>query len=360
MRRWLLFWAIALLLVVPSLTPDVAVAQGGGAYRLTSVVLLPKAPESFDISWVDAAARRYFLADRTNGSVDVVDTDTGTLVGQVGGFVGFSGKTATSGPDGLVAVPDRNELWVGDGDSSVKVIDLTSLTLIASIGTGGTARADELAYDGAHHLIVIANNADVPAYLSFITTGEREVVGKLAFPDATDGIEQPVWDPASGLVYQAVPKTNANPGGEIDVVDPTTRQITAVYPLDDCVPHGLTLGPNHQMLVGCNAGQKLTSVIITTAGETVATIPQIGGSDEVWYNASDNRYFLGANLMTANGSPTGAPAPALGVIDAGTNQWLANIPTTLSAHSVAVDERTKRVFVPLTNVGIGIYTPQGG
>ena len=37
MRRCLLFWVIALLLVVPSLTPDVAVAQGGGTYRLTSV-----------------------------------------------------------------------------------------------------------------------------------------------------------------------------------------------------------------------------------------------------------------------------------------------------------------------------------
>jgi len=36
------------------------------------------------------------------------------------------------------------------------------------------------------------------------------------------------------------------------------------------------------------------------------------------------------------------------VIDAKTNKWIANVPTSPGAHSVAADSKTKHVFVPLT------------
>src|SRR5258708_18084646 len=38
---------------------------------------------SFDISWVDQRSRTYYLADRSNLAVDVVDTKTGKLVAQL-------------------------------------------------------------------------------------------------------------------------------------------------------------------------------------------------------------------------------------------------------------------------------------
>src|SRR6516162_4915904 len=74
---------------------------------------------SFDISFVDPANGLYYLADRSNKALDVVDTTgnfTGipdTLYGQIGGAAfGFAGdvqnpnglsNTAISGPDGVVA-----------------------------------------------------------------------------------------------------------------------------------------------------------------------------------------------------------------------------------------------------------------
>src|SRR5215471_11103114 len=66
---------------------------------------------SFDISWVDPANGLYYLADRSNAALDVVDTTgafTGTpetLFGQIGGaafgFQGDTGTTSTSGPNGV-------------------------------------------------------------------------------------------------------------------------------------------------------------------------------------------------------------------------------------------------------------------
>lgn len=42
----------------------------------------------------------------------------------------------------MVVLPDRKDMYVGDGDGSVKVIDLITNTTISKIVTGGTKRAD--------------------------------------------------------------------------------------------------------------------------------------------------------------------------------------------------------------------------
>ena len=54
---------------------------------------------SFDISFVDQKTQTYYLADRSNAAVDVVDAKTGTFTKQIAAspaFKGFSGSNATS------------------------------------------------------------------------------------------------------------------------------------------------------------------------------------------------------------------------------------------------------------------------
>lgn len=40
-----------------------------------------------------------------------------------------------SGPNGLVAIPNLNELWAGAGDSAIKVIDLSTNQIVANVST---------------------------------------------------------------------------------------------------------------------------------------------------------------------------------------------------------------------------------
>src|SRR5450759_237739 len=80
---------------------------------------------SFDIGWVDPALHSYFLADRSNKSVDVIDTGTKQLTQFMPGFVGvFVTPTGTtnndlSGPNGVLTFNNpasgTSEIWVGDG-----------------------------------------------------------------------------------------------------------------------------------------------------------------------------------------------------------------------------------------------------
>nr|WP_294511307.1 hypothetical protein [uncultured Rhodopila sp.] len=324
---------------------------------------------AFDISYVDPKIGLYVLADRTNASVDFFNAVDATFIGRVGGFAGSLATTSISGPDGVTIVGNK-EVWAGDGDSTVKVIDIASFQLVDTISTGGKFRCDEMAWDSADHLLAVANNADSPPFVTLINTDTRAVVGKIVFdgtngtPDATTtGIEQSQWSPKTGLFYVSVPQifpTDATQGG-IAVIDPSSQSVTKVYPVSNCSPAGLALGPDNQAIIGCSASFGTTPNVLTQtlvidliSGHVVANIPEVGGSDEVWYDPASNHYYLGARNNTDN---TGKITPVLGTVDAKSNVFDGNVATSTSAHSVAADKVSHHVFVPIGFPAAGASDP---
>jgi hypothetical protein len=328
--------------------------------------------DNFDIGYVDSDASRYYIADRSNSSIDIFDTQRRTFVGRVGGFVGVkmdaNGRAVNnmSGPNGVAFDPEHKQLWVGDGDSTVKVVDLAAnpARIVASISTGGQKRADELIVDPKDGLALIGNNADSPTFVSFISTKpDHAVVGKIVMPDATDGIDQTTYVPETGLFYASVPvwKDDKRHGG-LAVFDPKTLKFVKLIPIDDCMPAGSAHGAGTKMIVGCSAGSQTrtpgmapATVIVDVASEKVVkVIHEVGGEDEVWYNPSAHRYYTGSRDQPGGG--------VLGVINADTDTWIENLPTGTNAHSVAADTKNNMIFVPLTapnaacpNGCIGIY-----
>src|SRR6185437_4315164 len=177
---------------------------------------------AFDISFVDPAIDLYVLSDRTNGSIDFVDASDNLFIGRVGGFKGVvlnpdgTANNALSGPDGVVIV-DHKQVWAGDGDSTLKVIDIATFKIVDTISTGGKFRVDEMAWDSRDHIIAVANNADTPPFVTLVNTDTHAVLGKITFdgsndtPDATNtGIEQPQWSPRTGMFYVSVPQIDPN------------------------------------------------------------------------------------------------------------------------------------------------------
>jgi hypothetical protein len=94
----------------------------------------------FDISFVDQRTQTYYLADRSNAVVDVVDAKDGTFTKQITAnpaFKGFTGNNATSGPNGVVAAFPW--LFVTDANSRVVTIDLRNGNTVSDVSTGGAA-----------------------------------------------------------------------------------------------------------------------------------------------------------------------------------------------------------------------------
>jgi hypothetical protein len=306
---------------------------------------------SFDISFVDPTIGLYFLADRTNKSITVIDTATNTLKAQFPAnppFAGATGNNDTSGPDGVLTVKHQ-EVWAGDAPSTIKVINMFSQQTTHVINTGGVNRTDEMCLDPRHNLVLAANNADNPAFVTFTSTTTYTVLTTIKFPEANAGIEQCQWNPRNGLFYLSIVEVNGG-DGFVYVLDPVSRTVVNKFdiPLASCKhPQGLAIGPAPQILLGCNASANAnnpTAIINENTGAVIATINQQSGSDEVWFNEGDGLYFLAR-------SASAVATQRLGIIDSATfasnDVFTANKNLPRNAHSVAADPVHNQVYVPI-------------
>ncbi len=337
----------------------------GAELKQTGTIAIPgQTLTNFDIGFVDQKTGQYYLADRSNAAIDIFDTKTDRYTGRVGMFVGAIVKDGkvdndTSGPDGVVAI--ETALWAGDGDSTIKIIDLATQKTLATIATGGKMRVDEMAVDPKDHVFIGVNNAEDPPFATLISTGpDHKIVGKVVFQDATDGAEQPAYNPDDGLFYVSIPELDKEPKhGAVAVIDPRNARLVKMLPVDNCHPNGLAFGPKHNFVLGCNADGKqmpaVTTIMNSDTGAVIATVPGLGGADMVNYNARNNQYYTASRA-----NPSG---PVLGVIDAGTNTLVQEIAIQGgSPHSVTSREANGHVYVPVAAVGGGdgtihVYSP---
>jgi hypothetical protein len=207
------------------------------------------------------------------------------------------------------------------------------------------------------------------------TTGafcnQAKPAGTCAGAIAPAGLGGMVWNSNTGHLLQTnencIGITNIGCVDEIDprLGNPNGPIVVNTFVMPNCMPTSVAQGPGNNFLVGCadHDGEAFPPneyVIDGSAGTILATITNVGGVDEVWYNSGDNRYYVAARDM-----PNG---PVMGVIDAATNVWLENVTTNANSHSIAVDSSNNHAFVPLqaggictsqsSNGCIGVYAQQ--
>jgi len=372
------------LIPVPA---DAANVQPGGAFT------------SFDISFADPILSQgrtgnIFIADRSNASVDIFsgsNTPDLTFLGRTPAiFTGQTGNNSTSGADGVLTVTTGGvtTLYAGDGNSTLKVFNVTTTATTASatlaqapISTGGQFRVDEMAFSPLSSQVLAANNADLPAFGSLFSTtngGHPPValIGaqiKISGQPVDGGLEQPAWNPQTSVnggasFWISVPTLTAaagNPGGVAQIG--TNGQVLATKDFQNlpgissggCSPAGLAVALNGNMLVGCNiAGTQ--AILLDKNGNLLNIVGAgtLGGTDEIWYDPTTNRFYV-------TGGPGGSnPGQRFfDVVDTDGNiVQTVNLPQTSSAHSITVDPVTGRVFVALAGsnpAGINSVCPLG-
>src|SRR5262245_1392902 len=126
----------------------------------------------------------------------------------------------TSGPTRVVSIV----LWFCVSDAKSRVVSFylstNPPTQVSDVSTNGAdgLRADELAYDPRDGVLLVVNNADSPPFATLISvnkqTGQLTVETRITFNtahvgfEATNGAEQPEWDPGTGKSYQSIPEVN--------------------------------------------------------------------------------------------------------------------------------------------------------
>ena len=273
---------------------------------------------SWDYMTFDNPTRRLFIAHQTH--VDVVAAESGALLGAIHGLTRCHG---------IVILPDGKTGFVTDGGAGdVAMFDVATFKVMARIPAG--KNPDGLLYESSTNTLWAFNNAG--GDVTVIDPSSRKAIatvslpGKPEFP-ATDG---------HGTVFVNIEDKNL-----IARLDARTKKLTATWPLDGCdSPSGLAYDV---------AGQRLFSVcdnrVMATSdarlGRTTGTAAIGEGPDAAAYDPSRQLVF------SSNGDGT------LSVLDASGAQLVpaATAATMKGARTMALDPGTGTIYTVSAQLG---------
>jgi hypothetical protein len=182
---------------------------------------------------------------------------------------------------------------------------------------------------------MIANDADTPPYVTFISTDTYKVTGKIAFPqmgvndiNATNGIEQCQWNPLFHSFDLNIPQVGGTPGADDSdgflVRFVNNGGLVGILPFQ--IPGPFCRGPQGMAMVnnglsileGCNAVSPDNGLQNTVMLQGVnPSAPPVfffgmGGNDQVWFDSASGHGFLAEGSLKVCLSQCQTSPPTLG------------------------------------------------
>lgn len=305
-------WGVAVCLFLPVLMMGQSSVPNAGLKYVQNIVIpnwttTGSTQANFDIFSFNPQTRVMYLADRTNHSVTAMDTKTNSVIGVL--KIPSGGNT-----NGVLVVPELQQLVVTDGKANVYVYDLRlpgdgpDTYVIPGI-TGGT---DALDYDPLNHTVYVINGAR--NFITGIDLLYKKIASQASLPGSSELMR---FNPVDGLIYQAITDGDNGPG--IAVYDPVANSVAKFYATPNCVPHGVEIDPPSNIaLLGCGTtqGQVLMNL---KDGSTLKTFSDVTGADLTGYNPNNRHFYTGTggNKSTTTGCPADSSKntfPIIGVI----------------------------------------------
>jgi DNA-binding beta-propeller fold protein YncE len=225
----------------------------------------------------DPGTGRVFVAALENGSLEVIDLEKGQRVKSIAGL---------QEPQGAVCVPRTKEVVVAcGGDGTAHAYDTSTLEERAKSEVGDDADNARLSSDGKS--VIIGHSGGALAVLDPATlkkTGEVKLSGH---PESFQ------LEPGSKRVFVNVPGGAIGGGGEVDVADLSTQNVTATWKLKEAGRNfPMALDAAHKRLyVGCRRSAKLL-VVDADSGKTVASPECVGDADDVFVDTKTGRVLV--------------------------------------------------------------------
>jgi DNA-binding beta-propeller fold protein YncE len=234
-----------------------------------------------------------------------------------------------------VALPingGREMLITNGADNSALFADALTGATIASLPT--SKGPDDAAIDPKSGLAFVMGHQG--GAVTLIDPKAHKVVGTVEVGGA---LEEGVAD-GSGRAFVNVEDKN-----EIAVIDLAAQKVTAHWPLAGCDgPTGLAYDPQDKLLIAACDGT--TAIVSATTGKVLQTLPTGKGADGAAYDAKRHLAFIPAGR---------AGTMSVIAFAKGQASIAQTAPTQIGARTLAVDERTGRVYLPTAT-----YAPPAG
>src|SRR6267143_4155528 len=226
---FVILWTLCALFAPQSQAQSAAPTETKAPMRLVQAIPLPNVEGYFDHMAVDTKGQRLFVPGEHQRTIEVIDLRTGKDIHTITGFGGDPRKT--------IYLPQTNEIWVDDGDASVKAFSGETYELVKNIPLSGhdldkdSRRVpDNGVYDPATHLFYLGDRAD--GLKKEGVKGSIEIVdiknGKLAGSIEVDGLNPAglALDPASPRLFVVMGDTS-----QVVVIDREKRTVIATWPI---------------------------------------------------------------------------------------------------------------------------------
>jgi DNA-binding beta-propeller fold protein YncE len=317
--------AASLILAVAAggagLTQDVPAQPGPSGYHLVKTISVGGS-EGWDYVTMDSASRRLYIG--RDDHIDVVDVDSGILVGKVNGL---------SHTHGIVLAPDFERGFTSDGDANTStIVDLKTLRKIGAVKTGKDP--DSFVYDEVTKRVFIMNSAgnDVTA----INAADGTVAGTISL----EGQPEAAVADGQGKIF-----VNITDKDQIVEFDGRTLKVLHRWPLAPGEgPSGLAIDRKTRRLFSVCDNQKLV-VMDADTGKVIAT-PGVGaGTDASLFDPDTGNAFASA----------GGSATLTVVHEDSPDRYrvVDNVPTQSGARTMALDEKTHNILLVTARHGHG-------
>jgi DNA-binding beta-propeller fold protein YncE len=282
-------------------------------YHILQTIPVP-GDGSWDYVTVDAAARRVYVSH--SAKVDVLDADTGAVVGTI---------ADTPGVHGIAVAADLGRGFTSNGRANtVTVFDLKSLKPLATVPTG--KNPDAIIYDEATHRVFAFNGGSESA--TVIDAADAKVAGTITLGG------QPEFPAADGSGHVFV---NLEDKDEVLRLDAKHLKVLDRWPTKPAsAPCSMAIDPaNHRLFVGCRSKSLL--VMDSETGKVVATLPIGERVDAGAFDAGSKSILCscgdGTVAVVRQDSPDNYTA-------------VETIKTRPGSKTMALDPKTHKLFIP--------------
>jgi DNA-binding beta-propeller fold protein YncE len=315
------FLILAVAAGCAGLTQDAPAQPGPSGYHLVKTIAVG-GTEGWDYVTMDSASRRLYIG--RDDHIDVVNVDSGTMVGKVDGL---------SHTHGVVLAPDFGRGFTSDGDANTStIVDLKTLGKTGTVKTGKDP--DSFVYDEVTKRVFIMNSAgnDVTA----INAADGSVAGTISL----EGQPEAAVADGQGKVF-----VNITDKDQIVEFDGKTLKVLHRWPLAPGEgPSGLAIDRKTRRLFSVCDNQKLV-VMDADTGRVIAT-PSVGaGTDASLFDPDTGNAFASA----------GGSATLTVVHEDSPDRYrvVDNVPTQSGARTMALDEKTHNILLVTARHGHG-------
>ena len=145
---------------------------------------------NYGVLTIDQATGLGYLADKDNKAVVVFDTKTDKFVPHRR-LCRHGQERQRVGPEWCRLVGGGAELWVSDGDFTIKVVDLKSNVDHGDDRHRRQARANAMAFDPNSKVVIVANSNDELPFLSLISAEPgHKILAKLPVAASAENLER--------------------------------------------------------------------------------------------------------------------------------------------------------------------------